>query len=1189
MRIACLNGGCLIAYLLCLGLVQAQNSSPLFELIPARQTGLNFTNQLTESDSLNILNQANIYNGSGIGIADFNNDGLPDVYVAGNMVPNKLYLNKGNLRFDDITTAAGVHGEGRWCTGVSVVDINNDGWQDIYVSASFRKNPVQRTNLFYINQGLSSKGIPVFKEMAEEYGLADTGFSTQAYFFDYDRDGDLDCYLVTNELYDPKTPIRFRPKLTDGTANNTDRLFRNEGNNHFANVSREAGITMEGWGHAACITDINQDGWPDIYVANDFVSNDLLYINNRDGSFTNQLTSYFKHTGWNAMGTDFADLNNDGLQDLVSLEMLPEDNLRKKRMLAGNEYYNYYNSQRFGYSHQYVRNVVQLNKGRTEQGNMIFSDIAYQLQMEATDWSWCPLIADFDNNGLRDVVITNGLPRDVTDLDYITFKSNQSSHSGPYKLAQVASLPIVKLSNYAYANHADSGFRKRSASWGFTHTSFSTGAAYADLDMDGDLDILINNLNDPLFLYKNTYAEKNSSRNATVRIKLTGPANNKSAFGASVRLLLRDGAVLFYEHQPARGYLSSVEPIAHFAISPTAKIESVQVIWPDGKTSNSNIIPLNKLITFDYQQADGNITTRTTNMSSLLKRQNAIMPFVHRERDAIDYNFQASLPHKLSQFGPGLAVSDLNGDGLEDLVVGASVGNSNVFFFQQKDGSFRIDSTRLNFSDKHPGEDMGLLFFDADNDGDPDLYKVSGSYELAPGAPASQDLLYFNDGKGNFELRKSALPVLTGNGSVVRAADFDGDGLLDLFVGGRSVSSAYPSSPRSYLLKNYGGTFIDVTKSFCPDLVTPGMVSDALFTDFNNDQKTDLILACEWMPLQFFKRTANGFVNISTETGLEAYSGWWNSLTAGDFDKDGDIDYVAGNLGLNSGYRAGIEEPMFLYAGDFDENGLLDPLIFCYNIGADGKRSLYPMTTRDDMISQLLPIRKKFPTYESYGNADLNQFLTEEQRNNATILKATYMQSSYIENLGNGKFRLKALPAAAQEAPVFGMLADDVDADGELDLLLVGNDFGMEPYSGRHDAFNGLYLKGDGAGEFKPLNLAGSGFYVPGDAKALVRINRKDSAPLYIASQNQDSLCVFNATKSTPAFLFIPEKNDAWIEIEEAGAKKRKIELYYGSTFLSQSSRAVNISPSATKITVTNYQGQSRTPDLPEKRIQRNQ
>ncbi|MGN6352034.1 MAG: FG-GAP repeat domain-containing protein, partial [Parafilimonas sp.] len=488
--------------------VQSQGNT-LFKLLPADQTGVTFNNHVTESDSFNILNQANIYNGGGVGIGDFNKDGLMDIYFAGNMVSNKLYLNKGNLKFDDITDVAGVTGNHHWCTGIAVVDINNDGWPDIYVSCSFLKNNTpMRTNLLYINQGLNSDNIPTFKEAAKQYNLADTGFSTQAYFFDYDKDGDLDIYQVTNELSDPKTPISFRPKVKDGSALNTDRLYRNNGDGTFTNVSKQAGITIEGWGHAACITDINLDGWPDIYVANDFVSNDLCYINNHDGTFTDSLPEYFKHTAWNAMGTDAVDINNDGFTDLISLEMLPETNMRKKRMLSGNEYYNYLNSAKFDYTHQYVRNVLQLNSGNIPGHHPIFSDIGFMAGVYQTDWSWCPLVADFDNDGLRDIIISNGLPRDVTDLDYVTYDDRAGMKNSNYTVAMTKPLPVVKIANYAFKNTTGITFENKSADWGITHKSFSNGAVYVDLDNDGDLDKVVNNINDEALVYENTAMQK---------------------------------------------------------------------------------------------------------------------------------------------------------------------------------------------------------------------------------------------------------------------------------------------------------------------------------------------------------------------------------------------------------------------------------------------------------------------------------------------------------------------------------------------------------------------------------------------------------------------------------------------------------------------------------------------------------
>lgn len=1161
----------------------AQSTPPtLFKLLPPARTGIGFTNKIIESDSLNILNQANIYNGGGVGIGDFNNDGLMDIYFAGNMNGNKLYLNKGSLKFDDITNASGTGGEGHWCTGVTVIDINNDGWQDIYVAASFRKDPVKRTNLFYINQGPGKDGIPVFKESAAAYGLADTGFSTQGVFFDYDMDGDLDLYLVTNELNDPKTPIKFRPKVTDGSALNTDRLYRNNGNGTFTNVSKEAGITIEGWGHAVCISDINQDGWPDIYVSNDFVSNDLLYINNKNGSFTNQLGAYFKHTGWNAMGTDMVDINNDGLPDIVSLEMLPEDNLRKKRMLSGNEYYNYYNSEKFGYEHQYVRNVLQLNQGMSPLGHPVFSEIGYLAGIYQTDWSWCPLVADFDNDGYRDMVITNGLPRDVTDLDYITFNNGQGGGKGKYSLALTDSLPIVKLANYSFKNNGGIQFANTSNAWGFTQPSFSNGAAYADLDNDGDLDIIINNINDPAFVYENIAA--GNSNLHTLTVFLHGPGNNTNAIGASITIYYAQGKKQYYEHQPSRGYMSTHDSRVHFGLGATSNIDSVIVVWPGKKTQKLTNISTTQPLHIKYADAvsAANLTGAAAAVpvfTQVAKKYN--IAFKHTERDAIDYNTQPSIPHKLSQYGPGIAVADVDNNGFDDFYIGASVGKHGMFFMQDEKGNFTMDSSRfLQEDDGHPAEDMGLLFFDADNDGDADLYVVSGSYELPPNEPASQDVLYINDGKGKFKPSYSSLPKMFSNGSCVRAADIDGDGDLDLFVGGRVVSGAYPVAPKSYILINYGGTFVDATQKLCPSLQLAGMITDALFTDFDNDGKPDLVTTGEWMPVNFYRNTGQGFELTNETTGIAGHVGWWNSLIAGDFDNDGDIDYVAGNLGLNSNYKATSEEPMLLYAKDFDDNGLMDPITFCYMKAEDGSRKLFPMSTRDDMISQMISIRKKFPTYKAYGKASLDELLKPADRDNAVLLKATDMNSSYIENKGNGKFEMTPLPAEAQFAPLYGMQAQDFNNDGNLDLVITGNDYGMEPYSGRHDALNGLCLQGDGKGKFSSMSIAASGLFVHGDGKALATLHTVTGGDILIATQNQDSLQLFGKTTaqdlSQKKWITL-QPGDFKVEIAYSNNTVKKMECYYGAGYLSQSSRKISADKNATKITIIGFNGSKRT------------
>ncbi|MEO6721064.1 MAG: FG-GAP-like repeat-containing protein, partial [Ferruginibacter sp.] len=896
-----------------------------------------------------------------------------------------------------------------------------------------------------------------------------------------------------------------------------------------------------------------------------------------DGTFTNRLSEYFKHTGWNAMGTDAVDINNDGLVDIISLEMLPEDNMRKKRMLGGNEYYNYTNADKFGYEHQYVRNVLQVNSGPNATGHPVFSDVGFMSGVYQTDWSWCPLVADFDNDGLRDMVITNGLPRDVTDLDYISYDNGQVGSVGNFSLALVDSLPIVRIPNYAFKNTGGLQFENKSKAWGLNVAAFSNGGVYADLDNDGDLDIAINNINETAFIYENTSSAA-KTKQLTVTIK--GKEKNTMGLGAIIHLYY-DGKQLYYEHYPTRGYLSTNDNRAHFGLGDRTQIDSLVVEWPDSRMQTITNIKAGHPVTVSWTEALPPKAALIPTAQPIFSEASLRFGIAYKpvEDDFVDYNIQPTLPHKLSQYGPGIAVGDIDGNGFDDFYIGGSSSNPGTFFMQDAKGNFTKDANRFLETQDTLVEDMGALFFDADNDKDLDLYIVSGSYELPPNHAICQDRLYINNGKGKFQRKESALPKEFTNGSCVRAADFDNDGDLDLFVGGRVVSGAYPTAPQSFILKNNAGIFEDVTEQFCPGLQHIGMVTDALWSDFDNDGKTDLVLVGEWMPVTFFKNTGKAFLPVNKTSAINANIGWWNSLTAGDFDNDGDIDYVAGNLGLNSNYKATSQEPMTIFAKDLDQNGSLDAMLFCYMKAADGSMEPFPMHTKDDMASQLISIRKRYPTYQSFGSATMDDLWNKKDRDNALMLNANNMQTSFIENLGNGNFTIKNLPIEAQSAPVYGMITDDIDDDGNLDLLMTGNDYGMEPYSGRHDAFNGLCLKGDGKGNFTTLTVGQSGFFVKGDGKGLATIHTAKNEDLVVATQNQDSLRVFatSAANKKNNFKWINlQPGDAYGDLVLKNNKKRRVEFYYGSTYLSQSSRKLKLDSSFLKGTITNYRGVKR-------------
>ncbi|WP_147203720.1 FG-GAP-like repeat-containing protein [Segetibacter aerophilus] len=1183
----------LLAFLV---LCSCKRTHPLFTQVSSSKSNIHFNNKFVENDTINPIDITNIYNGGGVGIGDFNNDGLQDLYFSGSTVPNKLYLNKGELKFDDVTEKANVAGDGKWCRGISVVDINNDGWMDMYVSATLSSNVAKRENLLYINQGSDKDGVPHFKELAREYGLNDTTHSTMAAFFDYDSDGDLDVYIVVNEIIKGNNPAVFRPIIRDGSFPSTGRLYKNDWNSQlkhpfYTNVSKEAGITIEGYGHGVNITDINRDGWKDIFVTNDFNSNDILYINNGNGTFTDKAADYFKHTSANGMGQDIIDINNDGLSDVVEVDMSPEDNYRKKMMLGANSYQTYQNSDHFGYQYQYVRNTLQLNQGpRVKEndsiGDPIFSDVGFFSGISETDWSWTPLVSDFDNDGYRDIIVTNGYPKDLTDHDFIAFRQQSSAiASKQFTLSQI---PEVKLHNYAFHNNGNVTFSNVSTDWGLSAPSFSNGGAYADLDNDGDMDMVINNINDEAMLYENNSTHEKETANNFLNVKLVGDALNRNGIGTWIQLYYQ-GKQQAYEQSPYRGYLSSVQLDPHFGLGNVSTIDSMVVTWTNGNKQVLRGVQANKTITVDIKnaiKADSftNPVFATNMLFTDISGQLGI-PYKDSSKDFIDFNIQKLLPHKFTEYGPALAVGDINGDGLEDMVVGGPSGISPTMLLQQSNGLFKkkaIFPFANNISKQW--KDIGITLFDADGDGDLDLFTASGGFEKAPNSDAYQDKLYINDGKEGFTISPDGLPVNHTSKSCVRASDYDNDGDLDLFIAGRVEPWNYPKPVSSFIYrndsKNGEAKFTDVTNTVAKTFKNIGLVCDAVWTDFNNDGWQDLVITGEWMPVIFYANNKGTFQEVTASSNVGNKKGWWTSIVPGDFDNDGDVDFVVGNLGLNSFFKASEKYPVSIYAKDFDNNGNFDavPTIYLPASQEDPTRKEYPAHVRDDMTKQLISFRSKFQNYKKYANATFDKMFTEEEMKGALKLQVNYFNNSYVRNDGNGKFTMSSLPLETQYSCMNGMLSEDFDGDGNLDLLATGNDYGTEVSVGRYDACNGLFLKGDGKGGFRPLKILESGWFVPGNAKALVKLRRNNGKCLIVASHNRGNLKTFEMKKPVSYISLNPTETSVLVTYKDGRRQKR--EIGYGASFLSQSGRFVNTDGSMRSVEIKDFKGNVRTVSL---------
>ncbi|MFT6808998.1 MAG: hypothetical protein ACJA01_002230 [Saprospiraceae bacterium] len=1079
-------------------------SSPkeLFYKLSETQSKVNFENELDFDKRFNIYKYRNFYNGGGVAIGDVNNDGWMDLYFTANMRPNHLYINNGDLSFREVAEEFGVDGNGAWSTGVAMVDINGDGWTDIYVCNSGDIEGDDKKNELFINQ--EGKG---FVEEAEKYGLADEGLTTHIAFFDYDKDGDLDCYLLNNSFEAIGSFNLKKNERPNRSIKGGDKFFRNN-NGYFEDISEEAGIygSVIGFGLGVTVGDIDQDGWQDIFVSNDFFERDYIYMNNGDGTFTENLEEQMKSISGASMGADMADINNDGFPEIFVTEMLPQSNKRLKTKTTFENWDRYQYSLNNGYYHQFTRNMFHLNNG-----DDTFSEVGRLLGVEATDWSWGALINDYDNDGLKDLFIANGIHKDLTDQDYINYISTQEmaesviSQEGVdfKKLTDV--IPSNKISNYMYQNLGNLKFKDVTEDWGLDMPSHSNGSAYVDIDNDGDLDLVINNLDDLASIYINQSESVNESGHY-IKLIFKGIGKNTQGIGAHVEVHV-NGQIISYEQMPVKGFQSSVDPRLNIGVGSNNMIDSLKVLWNDGLVTTLFDIEVDQILTLEQKNSTVPNNALETESSEIFRdiTSSTGIDFIHTENEFVDFDRDRLMYHMLSVEGPALCLGDLNGDGLEDIYIGGAKDHQGSIYLQEENGAFSKHVAPFLAEDAI-SEDVDCACMDVDGDGDQDLYVASGGNEFPSSSGALIDRLYINNGKGVFEKSKQILPSFKfENTSTVAPSDIDGDGDIDLFIGVRAKPFLVGVPTDGYLLKNDGsGVFEDVTKIEAPFMKGMGMVTDAVWSDIDGDNDDDLIVVGEWMQITMYENQNGILEEISDRLGLDSTNGWWNRIEAADLDHDGDIDFVIGNHGLNSRFRASKKEPVLQYVNDFDQNGTAEVMICTYENGA-----IYPLVLKHDLVMQIPSLKKKYLKYERYQDQTIFDVFTEEQLVNSSKSEAYIMESVVLINEGEQGFSMHNLPVEAQFSPVYGIAINDFDKDGHLDIVLGGNFYNAKPEVGRYDASYGAFLKGDGQGSFKFAPNSESGLKLEDQIRRIALVQSAMYKELLIVVRNNTSALAY--------------------------------------------------------------------------------